>query len=342
VETTGDFRTLIALRSKQGELEALNTLQYDLGVQPLLVLEVDDGRSPDRMLTRVEYAARRLHSLGRVVMVDVNTLHSNQQRFDWLEQLADRLNAPEGELPLDPVPYIPVARADDHRHLHRLRALAEEFGHGCAVRVDPAVSSADDVTRLAEDLKIADIDLIIDLSYVPMRSERLTDSALSMLGGLDGLRLRSTTLLGGSIPKSLDATSVWEQPRHEEAAWRTVVEAGFASVQFGDYGIVHPLTEPGIRRSNHVSVKYSCADHWLFVRQPIRIVNNERLVAEAVGEAGQSLVGSGSFAGAGFSWGDRGFATVASGSVRGYGSKTKVVALSTSHHLSYMAGLAAA
>ena len=30
------------------------------------------------------------------------------------------------------------------------------------------------------------------------------------------------------------------------------------------------------------------------------------------------------------------------GNTRGYGSKTKVVALSTSHHLSYLAGLAAA
>jgi hypothetical protein len=71
-------------------------------------------------------------------------------------------------------------------------------------------------------------------------------------------------------------------------------------------------------------------------------VNQEHLVAEAVGVAGQSLIGSGSFAGAEFSWGDQGFATVATGNTRGYGSKTKVVALSTSHHLSYLSGLAAA
>ncbi|GAA1598521.1 hypothetical protein GCM10009804_63830 [Kribbella hippodromi] len=343
MENPGDFRTLVALRSKQGELEALNTLPHDLGVQPLLVLEVDEGKTAQRMLTRVENALRRLHSLGRVVIADVNTIHSNEQRFEWLAELADRLEAPAGELPLDPVPLIPVVRPGDQPLLHRLRAFAEEFGHGCALRVPAASSSAAEVAELVDELDVEALDLIVDLSYVPARSEHLTHAAMALLDGLSSrFEFRSTTLLGGSIPQSLSERSVWEQPRHEETAWRTAVESGFSSVRFGDYGVVHPISRPGIRRSNHVSVKYSCSDHWLYVREPIRIVNNEHFVAEAVGVAGQSLLGSGSFAGPEFSWGDRGFATVAAGGTQGYGSKTKVVAFSTSHHLSYLAGLTAA
>lgn len=338
---TGDFRTLVALRSKQGELDALKNMSHDLGVQPLLVMEVDEDKSPHGMLARVEGAVRRLHALGRTVMTDVNTIHSNSERFEWLEQLADRLHAPEGELPLDPVPFIPVVRPGDEQNLDRLRTFAEEFGCGCALRIDPA-SSAARVSRLVESLNVADIDLIVDLGYIPARSERLTDMTLSALDAIVSQgTFRSTTLLGGSIPKSLTETAVWEQPRHEEEIWRAAAAAGFDSLRFGDYGVVHPIAERGIRRSKHVSLKYSCADHWLYVREPIRIVNKEHFVAEAIGAASQSLVESGSFAGPSFSWGDRGFARVAAGDRSGYGSKTKVVALSTSHHLSYLSGLAA-
>ncbi|MEV5965500.1 hypothetical protein AB0L70_27270 [Kribbella sp. NPDC051952] len=341
----GDFRALVALRSKQGELEALNTLHRDLGVQPLVVIEVEEDKSPEPTLDRVARTMRKLNALGRVAIADVNAIHSDAERFELLDKLANRLHSADDELPLDPIPFIPVARAGDAAWLYRLRAFADEFGCGCALRIEPESATPAQVAQLPQalGLEATDVDLIVDLGYVASSTSRVTDEAVATLADLIGQpTFRSITLLGGSVPRSLTQVAVWEQPRYEELVWRAAVSAGLAEVRFGDYGVVHPVTAPGIRRSNHVNVKYSCTDHWLYVREPIPVVDQQHLVSKAIGTASQSLLESGSFAGADYSWGDNGFVAAASGNASGYGSKTKVVALATSHHLSYLADLSAA
>jgi hypothetical protein len=235
-----------------------------------------------------------------------------------------------------------VARGDlPARRIAWIGRLGNELGAGGAIRVGQAWATPEDVGRVVEllELEVAQLDLIVDLQYVDSCSPQLVDRTLATFAALEPLSdFRSMTILSGSVPSTLDQTSLWERPRFEEAIWRGVVEDGGRDIRLGDYGVVHPGAG-ALFPSKHVNLKYTCSDHWLFIRERM---SGEMGRGPTLRVVCSDLVQSGSFSGAQYSWGDGEIASAADGRGRSLGSTSKPVAIGTSHHLAYLASLNAA
>ncbi|WP_240519537.1 beta family protein [Amycolatopsis antarctica] len=352
------FHTLIALRAKQGEFAALNQLNTadDVRqVQPLLEFEAN-GMTPAKQLIEVEAVVRHLHRLGRHAMLDasdtVGKTGFGNGTAGAVGELVDRLSRQADLFDNDAtVPFIPVIRSDATQSAASTTSrLCQELGAGGALRIRTIGATADQYEQLFRWLHVepADLDLIVDLRYVDQAGARLTEDIAATLDTLSLFGpFRSRSLLCGSVPSSLKETAIWEAPRVEEQLWASVAQGGYADLHLGDYGVVHPLTGPGFR-SKHVSVKYTCPYHWLYIRQrmaePEDAVEKyeENVRAHTFRIVFREVVESDSFFGPDFSWGDREILDAAEGRGHGLGSTTKPVAFATSHHLSYLAKRTAA
>lgn len=355
-----NFSSLVALRAKQGEFTALNTLdqmEHLRHVQPLLELDEASSMSPANQLEEVEAVARKLHQLDRSIMIDgfniagVHGLRSGA--VDTLSELADRLVNPADLLDdRYPVPFIPVVRCDaTDAEVAACGRLCHELGRGGALRARLTTADHATIERLVHLLRVetTEIDLIIDLEYVPTVTPRLVEHVATTANAISRLGpFRTMSLLSGSIPPQLERISTWEQPRVEEHLWRSLVDGDFPGLRLGDYGVVHPLTRAGYR-SKHVSVKYTCLDHWLYSRERVQEADGEvhqrsteSPRARTFRAVCRNLVDSDSFAGFDFSWGDREILSAAEGRGEGLGGTSKPVAVATSHHLAYLASRTAA
>ncbi|MEV6417964.1 hypothetical protein [Kribbella sp. NPDC051718] len=343
--SAGDFHTLVALRAKEGEVRAVEAVQEDRGVQPLLQYEVPK-KSLDGQVENIERIARKFHALGRLIMVDASALAAaptfGGEQLGGLGSLADRLSAAQWlDQFQDQIPFVPVASLDlAVNQLTWIGRLCAELGAGGALRVGRAVGTGE-VESIVDALKLAppDIDLIIDVGYLEYFTPQIAEAVSA---ALDALRtvgsFRSMTLLSGSVPSILDETALWERPRFEEVLWRAVVDGGGKDVRFGDYGVVHPGATRSFR-SHHVNVKYTCQDHWLLGRERMA---DSKAQAKTLGIVCRNLIESDSFSGPEFSWGDREIVSAASDGGTGNSLKSKPVAIGTSHHLAYLASLNAA
>jgi hypothetical protein len=332
-----DFRTLVSLRAKKGELAALEALDADRLVQPLLLVDHQDGSSVGRLLDRVEAAVRGLWALDRTTMLDTSA--------GLLERLTGRLSAPTTLLDEDAVPFVPVVgtTADD-RVIALANQLSGQLGYGCALRVRlPATHELVGMVLDRLSIEPARLDVIIDAGYIAGLDPQLVDDVLDVVDSIAPYGdFRSTTVLSGSVPKSLSQVHLWEQPRFEETLWESIRSESPTAVRFGDYGAVHPVSSSDPWRSKHISLKYTCSDHWLYLREPIVDSDAENARARAVQLVSHELVNSGSFSGPEFSWGDRQIASAAGGTGRGLGDLSKPVAFATSHHLAYLSEFTAA
>jgi hypothetical protein len=349
----GDFGTLVALRAKQGEfmaLDALDSAKQVRHLQPLLELDAS-GKSPADQLDGIEAIVRKLHGFGRHVMLDASEV-AHPTAFGGgtagaLGELADRLSHPIdlfGEQ--DPISFIPVVRSDagDDR-LSLVGHLCDELEVGGALRVRTQAQAS--VERIFERLRVdpAELDLIVDLQYVDKVTSQLTENVSTTLSVFAQFGpFRSTSLLSGSIPPVLSQTAAWQQPRLEELLWESAVQDGAGYVRLADYGVVHPVAGNGFR-SKHVSMKYTCPDHWLYLRE--RMSESEESQEESARAhtfrlVCRNLVDSESFSGPDFSWGDQEMATAAQGRGHSLGSTSKPVAFATSHHLACLASRAVA
>lgn len=344
----GDFRTLVALRAKKGELAALGQLPKDKAVQPLLSLDLEPDSSVDNLLDRVEDAVREVWQLGRLVMLDATNMAAapGSGTAAVLERLADRLAAPLELYQPEIVPFIPVADSEASSELlARITCLSERLGQGCAIRIRTRETSPEALAPVLGRLTIdpSSIDLILDAGYVAGLDQQLGDAVLEAIdtAARHG-RFRSITVLSGSVPKTLGLIHEWEQPRFEEALWQTVRAGSANQARFGDYGVVHPVWAPGVYRSKHISLKYTCGDHWLYLREKILEPDAENSRARTVRLVSTRLVESGSFSGPDYSWGDHELSDAAGGLGRGLGATSKPVAFATSHHLAYLGDFQAA
>lgn len=343
-----DFTTVVALRAKQGEFMALNAWHDVRQVQPLLEFNAA-SQSDDKRLDRVDRVVRRLHERGRLVMVDASDVgdppsFAGESR-GALGDLADRLSDPLDLLDSpDPVPFIPVVRSDANANqLTWAGRLSAELGAGGALRLRPGRFAALEVEPLLHQfgVDVGELDVLFDLQYVDSVTPRLIDRVVAALDAVSQLGpFRSMSLLSGSVPAALQHTARWEEPRYEEILWRAVVHRGARTVRFGDYGVGHPLATSGFR-STHRTVKYTCADHWLYIRHPLSRAGEEA-AARAFKAVCRDLVHSADFCGPDFSWGDQEMSAAAADRGDGLGSTVKPVAFATSHHLAYLESLAAA
>lgn len=352
----GRFRSLVALRGKKGEFQALDALNVDQdirGVQPLIELD-PHITAPKPYLDRVEQLVRHLYRLGHVVMLDASVAarrgNLSEDPNGPLGELVDRL-----ELAVDlfdtnaPVPFVPVVRTDDtSRVASFLGELArEELRRGAALRVMPGYRTHRTLEPIIERLGLApaELDVVVDQQYVRAPSQHAVKSVSADLEDVAQLGpFRSITLLAGSVPDKLEGTSTRRNPRSEEVLWRSVREVSRQNVRFGDYGVVHPIPPPRTYRSHHVNVKYSCRAGWLYLREPLtdQVEHPDENAAEKVRARTlrtlcRRLVDREEFAGPEFSWGDQQMAHAARGGDRVSGSTSVPVALATSHHIAYLA-----
>ncbi len=349
------FATLVALRAKGGELTALRALSHPeqlRQVQPLLQFD-PLGSAPASQLDAIEVVIRDLRRLGRHVMLDASEV-ADLPAFGTgptsaLGQMTDRLADPVDLLDgPDPIAFIPVVRSDAaDQPAVALGRLCHELGAGCAFRIRSATAGRDNIERIIErlDLDTDRIDLILDLQYIGEATTSQLDEAAAILAMVTKLgEFRSVSLLSGSIPRTLAQTSTWEQPRTEETLWANLVRTAVADLRLGDYGAVHPVPGGGFR-SNHVAMKYTCPDHWLYSRERMPEPDDHSADSPRAGAfriVCRHLIESDNFAGPDFSWGDHEIHEAATGRGRGFGDSSKPVALATSHHLAYLAGRSAA
>lgn len=351
VQTPACFTALVALRAKQGELDALDQVtdrEQLRHVQPLINL---DGRpsSPATQLRRIETIARAHHRLDRHIMVDATDVYPTTG-FGWagpLGELVDRLSGPGDLFDFDsPVPFIPVVRdnAPDDLTVY-LGRLCDEIGIGAALRIHAAQADRSKIARVLDQLQVDVwlLDVIVDLQYIDRLPREAVERVFAVLDILSDFGpVRSISLLSGSVPSALGRRALWHKPRYEELVWHEIIDSGAKHVRFGDYGVVHPFAGSGYR-SKHVSIKYSYASGWIYGRE--RITEDERAFTQESSRGYtlrlvcQQLVEDENFAGPDFSWGDHQFAEAARGGGSGLGSTSKPIAFATSHHLAYLATL---
>lgn len=345
----GEFSALVALRAKEGEFTALR--EWDRAeqlqlVQPLLVLDPDS--SPPKQFDKVEEVARNLHRHGRHLMIDASEV-AHLPDFGGgpvgaLGELADRLDGPADLFDDYPVPFEPVIRSDASiEDFSAYRNLCEELGLGGGLRIRSVEALGERLDALLEQLRLdsADLDLILDLQYLPEITPRITDRAANALRTIaEAGPFRSMTLLSGSVPRLLERTSTWEQPRVEELLWRLLGEEISVGLRLGDYGVVHPKPGRGFW-SKHVNLKYSCSGSWLYSRERMREraeeIEVESARASTLRAICRDLVDSDYFSGSEFSWGDEEISTALHDRAPKWGRASRPVALGTSHHLAYLA-----
>ncbi|MFF1819907.1 hypothetical protein ACFVWG_21580 [Kribbella sp. NPDC058245] len=347
----GDFQTLVALRARQGELDALAELRGDRQVQPMLSLGYDEKGDTANLLDRVLATTRRLFDLGRVVMLDATNMAAApgfSGPADVLEQLADRLSEPLDLFHLDPIPFIPVVNhAADQQTLAKVGHLARELAHGCGLRILTKSATAPSAAAAIEQLGVdpANLDVVVDLEYIAGAHDFRVDEIASLIEAFDrNGPFRSTTILSGSVPRMLSHLHQTEQVRFEELLWRSLISGGRRELRLGDYGTAHPVWDPKGFPPKHVNLKYTCGDHWLYLRErvPEASTGVELRTERTVRLVSRNLIDSGSFFGSAYSWGDDRLAEAADGGGRGLGSRTKVVSFATSHHLAYLGEFGAA
>nr|WP_255482055.1 beta family protein [Amycolatopsis sp. SID8362] len=343
------------MRTKGGELTALRAIsgpEQVRQVQPLLQFD-PRGSAPASQLDAVEAAIRNLRQLGRRVMLDASEV-AHLPAFGHgptgpLGQLADRLSDPVDLLDaIAPSTFVPVVRSDaDLQSAAALGRLCHELAAGGALRIRPATAARATIEQIIEQLALdtGEIDLIVDLQYVPEVTAARVDEAAAILSALAELgEFRTTSLLSGSIPRTLARTSTWEQPRNEEVLWDQLSQNGATELRLGDYGTIHPIPSEGFG-SKHVNLKYTCPEHWFYSRERMPEPSDQAMDsprARTFRIVCRNLVESDSFAGPEFSWGDREILETAAGQGQGSGSSSKPVALAISHHLAYLAGRRAA
>lgn len=348
----GEFHVLMAMRAKQGETNALSAVNApDQLSHVQLLIELDPHASMARQRVNLVTLTAGLNDLGRRPMIDVAEVVANGNEDGGpartLGELADRLPVDLFTVPS----FIPVVRGDSTDEFATfVGRLCDELGAGAALRVQPGVAHVD-LQRVIGRMRVspADVDLVLDWRYINRADDDLAASIVAALRGMDSIAdFRSTTLLSGSIPPSMSQTASWQEPRLEERLWQLVRDAGVPELRFGDYGVVHPVPSQGYR-SLHVSVKYTCPSNWLYLRErmdqdtaPDTDEHDEASRARTLRSLCRQLIANDSYSGPEFSWGDREIHIAAAGRGARLGQSSKPVAIGTSHHLAYLANMAAA
>lgn len=353
MSVAGSFTALLTMPAKQGEFTALKAVngchQLDR-IQPLFVIDPEGKRNQRFELVGV---LRHLHALGRTAMLDASDVvgrpESGGGPIAVLNELADRLSPSADLLGEDQVPFIPVLRGDAPiTELRSVVSLARQLQSGGALRLQTRRVSRHRVEALLGRLELGvdQLDVLLDLGYVPEVTERLVEDALGSLTAIAECgKFRSLSLLSGSVPKTLRYTSTWQEPRAEEELWERVRDASAGEVRFGDYGVVHPVIGRGFG-SRHVMLKYAGRRQWTYARErvpdegSVDEAETEGRRARTMRDVCRGIVHSDDYAGVDYSWGDLHIKEAADGGGEKLGDSSRPIAYATSHHLAYLSDYA--
>lgn len=352
---------VVSLKSKQGELTALQKLQApDISVTVLIELlnsvKVGSGRLGPQLIATIAH----LVSLGHTPWIDTRRLSPTAPLAEqpggalhYLDtqvenKLAETLGLYAPDLPaLIPV----VSTTGDSAEIERLRLLLEHHERSVAVLVNPKSGTpaalANQVHQFAEALRIqsGQLDIVVDFEHIARVSPRDIDLAIH-IGEQFGQvpQFRSSVILSGSVPKDRTSEATVTRERFEIELWRKVSESlPRTNVRYGDYGVTYPVppSDTGDARTPNPYFHYTFAEHSLQLlrkvpREDGRIVGDDTL-SRAFADLAEELVGRPEFAGGSYSWGDRELVCCRPGGSARAGSPTRWIAMATSHHLAHLA-----
>lgn len=341
------------LQDHKGERDALSGLRADApevfqSVTPLLQIV---GRKTEPLSRNAikDHVKRLVAAAGTEQPVYLDFLRSNP---------AHLLETPKGpQLTADiayevaarhRLKYLPVIYTDsDIEHIRSAAAAAVLEGRGLALRhralrraLTPGTDPLKETLELLEDPALIDIgtvpeeiDLLIDLEYLapdmeirPERFNRLISKCAAVAPW------RRMVLLGSSIPATLSCIpegTNGEIERREWKLWSSLPDEIRAKVDFGDYGVQHPLppatSGPGMR----ANIRYALEDRHFIVRGrgDFRIEGSAQYVGLC-----ERIMHSGFFRGPGYSWGDRVIKLCADGLLNP-GSQSKWRGAGMAHHI---------
>ncbi len=355
------FTPLVAMKSKMGEFEALRNLADRDSPGPRVVIELLDSVQPEgqgQLLKALVNAAVHMAELRQPVWIDPHLLSPEAALtrypggvFEFLDDRIETALAVEHGL-LAPdvpafIPVIPSSPTDDQ--LRRVAMLQEHRPRAIVVRfrdlrlspsqVDDCLARVSRATRVGEN----PVHAVIDLGFMETVHPHQVDLTRSLARTLsDRLGPSSTTVLAGSIPADRHGfvTSVRDRP--EVVLWHEVANTD-AEINYGDYGVVHPVPpaagKPGPRTINPY-LYYTVPSHVIAMRRQLAREDG-KVVPDAAGEAftdlADELVARPEFAGGDYSWGDRELAGCRRGGGRSAKTVSRWVAIAMSHHLEHLA-----
>ncbi|GAB3275141.1 beta family protein [Parasphingorhabdus pacifica] len=349
-----EFTSLVAVKSKSGELTALRHVDRVAArrVQPLVEV-LSNVASSGSVRESLGDVARVLKQHGRRLMLDASQLDPASSLWRtfggpldhvW-RMFRDSLELHElGEIP----PFVPVVRMDAaDAYLRKTRGLLAELGCGVGVRIvgaqvrDPQVAAALERALRLLRVDITEVDLVVDVGF--LRRNRLTPAVVrdvfANLGSLPIAGCRSVSLLGGSVPpRRWDAGCT--RSRVEFDLWHQAF-ARFPSLRYADYGVTHAAARDGAdvrSRARHPFLHYTRCQESRFLT---RRLPPEGAVAQAddylkrryFGEIAEEVVEAERPVSC--SWGDRSIRDSALHG--GPADSSEWIAIGTSHHIAHLA-----
>lgn len=356
------LKPLVALKSKKGELDALDHLRSEGDAPATLMIELLDSvnvGSTSILLPALIRAAVHVNELGRSLWIDTHRLTAtsplSMQPGGALEFLDNKietaLHEKFGLFVPDVATLVPVvpdtASVDELGAVallqeHRQRDVAVRIGQ-LHIRTSELIERVRRVAHRAR-VEAGRLQAVIDVGFVETvqssQVERISQMAL-VLGELLGPG--STTLLAGSVPATRDGFVTTTRDRPEVSLWRAAhEETATVELQYGDYGVVHPIPprpgDPGPRFTNPY-LYYTVPGRMVTLRRKL-IRENRRPVAgaavDAFADLADELVYRPEFAGGDYSWGDQELAHCRRGGGTVAGTVPRWISMATSHHLAHV------
>jgi hypothetical protein len=282
------------------------------------------------------------HTLPGRVTVDASAVDQTVPLFAGGPRVIEWLGR---EFAAGSVPMRTVVRAGDPAAVMADAALVDSrHGQGVVLRVgtqdiDPDVATlAADIPAVLAQLGIpqSSLHLLLDYQYLSSTKDvaRAVPGANNVLAWIASQTPFGSVFVGsGAFPASISGLPVATAnllARYDAAFFAALTIPAGLNVGFSDYAVNHPAAGPNIPRPPLPALRYAVGAEWLVWREKKARPGNESFFTVSA-----RVASSGSFSGAGYSWGDDEIIRCAS-STGGAGTPTQWRAFATSHHLAFV------
>ncbi|MGM1063585.1 beta family protein [Saccharothrix sp. Mg75] len=355
------FTPLIALKSKKGELDALHHLPANPESRPAILVELLDSvgvAERGQLLPALVRAAVDAAAHDKPLWIDAHLLSATSSLarqpggpLEFLDkQIENTLHDELGLLALDVTALIPVvadSATDDE--LRTISLLRQHRPRDVVVRVrgvaTPPAEIVDRLRRVVSrtGVEAGHLHAVIDLGFVETVQPAHVARAARLIGTIvEGIGPSSTTLLAGSIPAGRNSFATTTRQRPEVPLWLAVAEQVGRAVNYGDYGVVHPVPpeggDPGPRTVNPY-LYYTAPGSTVALRRQLAREDGKPVqgaAVEAFTALAEELLARPEFAGRDFSWGDHELTRCRRGGGRTAGTVPRWIAIATSHHIEHV------
>ncbi|MBB5804857.1 hypothetical protein F4560_004625 [Saccharothrix ecbatanensis] len=355
------FTPLVALKSKKGELDALRHLPAIPATRPAILVELLDSvgvAEGGQLLPGLTRAAVDAAAHDKPLWIDAHLLSATSPLarqpggpFEFLDkQIGNALHDELGLLALDVTALIPViadSATDDE--LRTISLLRQHRPRDVVVRVrgvaTPPAEVVDRLRRVVSrtGVEAGQLHAVLDLGFVETVQPTQVTRAARLIGTvLDAIGPSSTTLLAGSIPAGRNGFATTARHRPEVPLWHAVTEQTGGVVNYGDYGVVHPVPPkggaPGPRTVNPY-LYYTAPGSMVALRRQLAREDGKPVrgaAVEAFTALAEELLARPEFAGRNFSWGDHELTRCGRGGGRTAGTVPRWIAIATSHHIGHV------